>query len=68
MPAVRALREGRPVQMIAGPGRDFPPLSYAEGFRSVLAIPIVSPRAGGVVLLVHRTRSEPFTAGEVNIC
>jgi len=67
MPAVRALREGRPVQMIAGPGRDFPPLSYAEGFRSVLAIPIVSPRAGGVVLLVHRTRSEPFTAGEVDL-
>ncbi len=67
MPAVRALREGRPVQMIAGLGRDFPPLSYAEGFRSVLAIPIVSPRAGEVVLLVHRTRSEPFTAGEVDL-
>ncbi len=66
-PAVRALREGHPVQLVAGPGRDFPPLSQADGFRAVLAIPIISPRAGGVVLLVHRTRPEVFTTNEVDL-
>ncbi|HMA35355.1 MAG TPA: ATP-binding protein [Chloroflexia bacterium] len=66
-PAVRALREQQPVQMIAGAGRPFPPISYAEGFRAVLAIPISSLHAGGVVLLVHRTRPQPFGANEVDL-
>ena len=66
-PAARALQEGRPVQLVAGDGRDFPALSYAEGFRSVLAIPITSPRAGAVVLLAHRTQPQPFTPNEVNL-
>ncbi|MDQ6695650.1 MAG: ATP-binding protein [Chloroflexota bacterium] len=66
-PAVRALREGRPVQMVAGGGSEFPDLSYGEGFRALLAIPIISPRVGGVVLLVHRTRPEPFNAMEVDL-
>jgi signal transduction histidine kinase/HAMP domain-containing protein len=66
-PAARALQEGRPVQMVAGDGRDFPARSYAEGFRSVLAIPITSPRAGAVVLLAHRTQPQPFTENEVDL-
>ncbi|HEU5099627.1 MAG TPA: ATP-binding protein [Roseiflexaceae bacterium] len=65
--AVRALREARPVQMVADASGMFPPLSYAEGFRAVLAIPIQSPHAGGVVLVVHRTQPRPFSDREVNL-
>ena len=67
LPSARALHDGRPAQLIAEGGAPFPPLSYAEGFRSVLAIPIISPHAGGVVLLVHRTEPQPFTEHEVNL-
>ncbi len=67
LPAIRALCEGRPVQMVAGMGGEFPPLSYADGFRSVLALPIVSPRVGAVVLLVHRVLPQPFSTGEVDL-
>lgn len=67
MPSVRALREGRPVQIIAGPEMPFPPLSYAEGFRALLAIPIVSQHVGGVVLTVYRTQPEPFTTDEIDL-
>ncbi len=65
--AVLALREGRPVQMVADASGTFPPLSYAEGFRAMLAIPIQSPHAGSVVLVVHRTRPQPFSDNEVNL-
>ena len=69
LPSARALREGQPVQMIADEDTDtpFPPLSYAEGFRAVLAIPIVSPHAGAVVLVVHRTQPQRFSEHEVNL-
>ncbi|MDQ2805711.1 MAG: ATP-binding protein [Chloroflexota bacterium] len=67
LPAIRALAEGRPVQMVAGMGREFPPLSYADGFRSVLALPIVSPHAGAVVLLVHRVLPQAFSPAEVDL-
>ncbi len=66
-PAALALRDGRPVQMIAEDGGPFPPLSYSEGFRSVLAIPIISRHAGGVALVVHRTQPQRFTAREVDL-
>ena len=66
-PAALALRDGRPVQRVAGPGQPFPPLSYAEGFRAVLAIPIISRHAGGVVLLVHRAAPQPFTDDEIDL-
>jgi PAS domain S-box-containing protein len=65
--AVLALREARPVQMVADASGTFPPLSYAEGFRAVLAIPIQSPHAGGVVLVVHRTEPRPWSDREVNL-
>ncbi|HEX8726971.1 MAG TPA: histidine kinase dimerization/phospho-acceptor domain-containing protein, partial [Ktedonobacterales bacterium] len=69
LPSARALREGQPVQMIAGEDTDtpFPPLSYAEGFHAVLAIPIVSPHAGAVVLVVHRAQPQRFSEHEVNL-
>lgn len=66
-PAARALRERRPVQMVAGVEGEYPALSYKDGFRALLAIPIVSPRVGGVVLLVHRTRPQAFTPGEIDL-
>jgi signal transduction histidine kinase len=67
LPAVRALRERRPVQMIADGAEPFPPISYAQGFRSVLAVPIASSRVGDVVLVVHRAQPEPFGKSEENL-
>jgi PAS domain S-box-containing protein len=65
--AALALREGRPMQMVVDASGTFPPLSYAEGFRALLAIPIQSPHAGSVVLVVHRTRPQPFSDNEVKL-
>ena len=66
--AVLALRNGTPVQKLLTPDQQpSPSLSYAEGFRSVLAIPILSRHTGGVVLLVHRTRSLPFNQHEIDL-
>jgi signal transduction histidine kinase len=70
LPAARALHDKRPVQMIAGGTNGagaFPPVSYDEGFRAVLAIPIISRHVGGVVLLVHRTEPQPFSKNEINL-
>jgi len=64
-PPVLALREGKPVQKLLGPHTSS--LSYDEGFRSMLAIPIMSRHAGGVVLLVHRTESHPFNQNEIDL-
>src|SRR5260221_345043 len=65
--AVLALRDGKPVQKLLNPEQPSPSLSYDEGFRSVLAIPIISRHAGGVVLLVHRTEPHPFNQNEINL-
>lgn len=67
LPAALALHDGRPAQMIATDAGPFPPLAYAEGFRAVLAIPIISRHVGGVVLVVHRTQPQRFTAHEVDL-
>ena len=64
-PPVQALREGKPVQKLLGPHTSS--LSYDEGFRSVLAIPIISRHAGVVVLLVHRTEPRPFNQNEIDL-
>lgn len=66
-PAALALHDGRPVQMIAGEDEPFPPLSHAAGFRAVLAVPIISRHAGGVVLVVHRTEPQQFTDHEIEL-
>jgi PAS domain S-box-containing protein len=63
--AVLALRDGRPVQKLLGPEQ--PSFSYDDGFRSVLAIPIISRHAGGVVLLVHRTEPRLFNQNEIDL-
>jgi PAS domain S-box-containing protein len=65
--AVLALREGRPVQKLLSPRESWPSFSYDDGFRSVLAIPIISRHAGSVVLLVHRIEPRPFEQNEIDL-
>jgi signal transduction histidine kinase len=67
LPSAQALHAGRPIQMVAGDSTMFPPLSFVEGFRAVLAIPIFCPHAGDVVLLVNRTQAQPFSEHEVDL-
>jgi signal transduction histidine kinase len=62
---VLALRDGKPVQKLLGPGQQS--FSYDEGFHTVLAIPIISRHAGAVVLLVHRTEPRPFNQNEIDL-
>ncbi len=66
-PAVRALREGQPVQIVAGESGTYSPPSFQEGFKTLLAIPIQVPHAGGVALVVHRTEERAFSADEVDL-
>ena len=65
--AVLALSSGKPVQKLLGPEQPVPSFSYDEGFRAVLAIPIISRHAGSVVLLVHRTEPHPFNQNEIDL-
>ena len=65
--AVSALRDGKPVQKLLGPARPVSALAYDEGFRSVLAIPIISRHVGGVVLAVHRTEPRVFSQNEIDL-
>ncbi|MFI5273755.1 MAG: ATP-binding protein, partial [Ktedonobacterales bacterium] len=67
LPSVRALHDGRPVQMIDDGSAQFPKVAASEGFRTILAIPIISQRVGGVVLCVHRRERQPFTENEVDL-
>ena len=67
VPSARALHDEQPVQMIDDGSPDFPPVSASEGFRAILAIPIISQRVGGVVLVVHRREPQPFTENEVDL-
>ncbi|HKV59605.1 MAG TPA: ATP-binding protein [Ktedonobacteraceae bacterium] len=62
---VLALRDGKPVQKVLIPEQQS--FSYDEGFRTVLAIPIISRHAGAVVLLVHRTEPRPFNQNEIDL-
>jgi signal transduction histidine kinase len=66
-PSIHALNSGQPVQAIAEAGLPFPPLSYAEGFRSVLSIPIMGGHVGNVVLVVHRLQAQVFSPHEVDL-
>ncbi len=66
-PSMLALRSEHPVQMLAEEGKPFPPISYAEGFRSILSIPIISRHVGSVVLVVHRAQPQAFSTHEVDL-
>lgn len=62
--AIQAMKTGQPVQKLLVSASS---LSYDEGFRSVLAIPIISRHAGSVFLLVHRTDPRPFAQNEIDL-
>ncbi len=66
-PSMLALRSGHPVQILAEEGKFFPSISYAEGFRSLLSIPIISRHVGSGVLVVHRKQPQTFTTHEVDL-
>ncbi len=66
-PSMLALRSGHPVQILAEEGKFFPAISYAEGFRSLLSIPIISRHVGSVVLVVHRKQPQTFSTHEVDL-
>jgi signal transduction histidine kinase len=63
--AVMALHDRQPVQRLIDDA--WPSLAFDEGFRSVLAIPIISRHAGSVVLSVHRMEAKPFDANEIDL-
>ncbi|HEV2656662.1 MAG TPA: histidine kinase dimerization/phospho-acceptor domain-containing protein, partial [Ktedonobacteraceae bacterium] len=63
--AVLALRDDKPVQKLLNSNQTS--FSYDEGFRCVLAIPIISRHVGGVVLLVHRIEPHPFNQNEIDL-
>lgn len=65
--AVLALRNGQPVQRLLSAAEPKSSFSYDDGYRSVLAIPIISRHAGSVVLLVHRTEPHLFKPGEIDL-
>ena len=65
--AVLALRDGRPVQRLLSSTDSKRSFSYDDGFRLVLAIPIISRHAGNVVLLVHRTEPHLFNQSEIDL-
>ncbi|MDE3231026.1 MAG: GAF domain-containing protein, partial [Chloroflexota bacterium] len=66
-PVARALLNGQPMQMVADGNPSFPERSYREGFRSVLALPILAERVGAVVLEVQRTQPVPFSENEIRL-
>lgn len=66
-PSALAMREGRPVQLIAGRDVHFPAISSEAGFHALLALPIIGSHVGGVVLTVYRRTPEPFSADAINL-
>jgi signal transduction histidine kinase len=66
-PSALAMREGRPVQLIADADPHFPTISSDAGFRALLAVPISGSHVGGVVLTVYRRTAQPFSPDEINL-
>lgn len=67
-PSAKAFRTGQPVQITAADeASEIALVSFKEGFRSVLAIPILSRHVGGIVLHVARYARLSFSENEVNL-
>lgn len=66
-PSATALRQGQPVQMLADTDTYFPATIYAQGFRSLLAIPIISHHVGNVVVMVYRREARTFDASDLKL-
>ncbi|WP_376796298.1 ATP-binding protein [Thermogemmatispora sp.] len=63
--AVLALHSGQPVQKLLDGSQ--PSFAYDDGFRAVLALPIISHHVGSVVLVVHRQEPRLFEEHEVQL-
>ncbi|WP_052889250.1 ATP-binding protein [Thermogemmatispora carboxidivorans] len=63
--AVLALNSGQPVQKLLDGSQ--PSFAYDDGFRAVLALPIISHHVGSVVLVVHRREPRLFEEHEVQL-
>lgn len=66
-PSATALRQGQPVQMLADSGEYFPASIAKQGFRALLAIPIISHHVGNVVVMVYRTNAQAFDANDLKL-
>lgn len=71
LPAWQAIRDGRPVQVadvetdptMAG----LRPLVRAEGLRSLLAVPLVTPHAPAAVLVIYHAVAHHFSPQEIDL-
>ncbi|MBX5449846.1 ATP-binding protein [Thermogemmatispora sp.] len=63
--AVLALNSGQPVQKLLDGSQ--PSFAYDDGFRAVLALPIISHHVGSVVLVVHRREPRLFEEQEIQL-
>ncbi|HET7009953.1 MAG TPA: ATP-binding protein [Anaerolineales bacterium] len=70
-PAMRAIRSGEPIQISdteADPSfRDQRQRSRAEGYRALLAVPLLAPHASPAALVVYQREPHVFTEREVRL-
>jgi len=71
LPALRAIDTGRPVQVSdveSDPGMaSILSLVHAEGYRSLLAVPLITQHAPPAVLVVYRVDAHRFTEAEIGL-
>ncbi len=71
LPAWRAIQQGRPIQVADAESdptmAELRPLVQAEGYRSLLAVPLLTPHAPAAVLVVYRLQVHPFNAEEIDM-
>ncbi len=71
LPALRAIDTGRPVQVPdveSDPGMaSILSLVRAEGYRSLLAVPLINQHAPPAVLVVYRSDAHRFTEAEIGL-
>ncbi len=71
LPSWRAIDSGRPVQVTDvenDPGMaEILPLVRAEGYRSLLAVPLITPHGPPAVLVVYRADVHRFSDQEINL-
>ncbi len=71
LPAWRAIDSGQPVQVpdveAHSAMAELLPLVHAEGYRSLLDVPLITPHAPPAVLVIYRADVHHFGAEEVNL-
>jgi PAS domain S-box-containing protein len=70
-PAMRAIRTGEPIQVSdteADPSfSNFRQLAHAEGYRALLAVPLVAQHAPPATLMVYHRQAHVFTEREIRL-